>query len=172
MRNERVTYVQRFHGTGMLCKEVVSGAVWSLTGPQILGRPTTYQGTAKLSSCKQRARPGGGLWLHTRDFGPRCAQLAGGVMLGNREKAPYSSGKQDGPGRVSVPRGTGREGMEENSWCLSQHLPFGGSQRERLWDLRPHGDSAEPQLGCVCRAQLRAGLTHEGRFPLQQHQPQ
>lgn len=38
-------------------------------------------------------------------------------------------------------------------------------------DLCPHGDSAEPQLGCVCRAQLRAGLTHEGRFPLQQHQP-
>lgn len=39
-------------------------------------------------------------------------------------------------------------------------------------DLCPHGDSAEPQPGCVCRAQLRAGLTHEGRFPLQQHQPQ
>lgn len=39
-------------------------------------------------------------------------------------------------------------------------------------DQCPHGDSAEPQQGCVCRAQLRAGLTHEGRFPLQQHQPQ
>lgn len=39
-------------------------------------------------------------------------------------------------------------------------------------DLCPHGDSAEPQQGCVCRAQLRAGLTLEGRFPLQQHQPQ
>lgn len=34
-RNERVTYVQRFQGTGTLCKEeVVSGAVWSLTVPE------------------------------------------------------------------------------------------------------------------------------------------
>lgn len=39
-------------------------------------------------------------------------------------------------------------------------------------DLCPRGDSAEPQLGCVCRAQLTAGLTHQGRFPLQQQQPQ
>lgn len=44
------------------------------------------------------------------------------VMLGNGEKAPYPSRNRDGPGRVSVPRGT-----EENSWCLSQHLPSGGS---------------------------------------------
>lgn len=40
-------------------KWLVSGAVWSLSGPQILGRPTTYQGIAKLSSCKQQARLGG-----------------------------------------------------------------------------------------------------------------
>lgn len=38
-------------------------------------------------------------------------------------------------------------------------------------DLCPRGDSAGSQPGCVCRAQLRAGLTHEGRFPLQQWQP-
>lgn len=39
-------------------------------------------------------------------------------------------------------------------------------------DLCPRGDSAEPQPGCVCRAQLGVGLTHEGRFPLQQHRLQ
>lgn len=38
-------------------------------------------------------------------------------------------------------------------------------------DLCPCRDSAEPQPGCVCRAQLRAGLTHQGRFPLQLQQP-
>lgn len=39
-------------------------------------------------------------------------------------------------------------------------------------DLCPCGDSAELQPGCMCRAQLRAGLTHKGRFPLQQHRLQ
>lgn len=39
-------------------------------------------------------------------------------------------------------------------------------------DLCPRGDGAEPQPGCACRAQLGAGLTHEGRFPLQQHRLQ
>lgn len=43
-------YVQRFLGMGMLCKdEVVSGAVWSLTGPQILGTPNTYLGALPSS---------------------------------------------------------------------------------------------------------------------------
>lgn len=39
-------------------------------------------------------------------------------------------------------------------------------------DPCPCGDSAELQPGCVCRAQLRPGLTHEGRFPLRQHRLQ
>lgn len=79
----------------MLCKEeVVSGAVWSLTAPQILGRPTTYLGHCQ-ALLVQAAGEAGGLWLHTRDFGPRCAQLGGVVVLGNREEAPYPSGKRD-----------------------------------------------------------------------------
>lgn len=62
--------------------------------------------------------------------------------------------------------------MEENSPCLSQPsvrwLPCGAASV----DPCPRGDSAEPQAGCVCRAQLRARLRHKGRFPFQQHRLQ
>lgn len=78
-------------------------------------------------------------------------------MLGIREKAPFPSGKQDGPGRVSVPRGTGREGMEQNSWCLSQHLPSGGSHEKLpVWICIPMG-TVQSHSWAVC-AELSSEL--------------
>lgn len=75
----RVTYVQRFQGTGTLCKEeMVSGAVWSLTGPQILGRPTTYQGALPSSPRANSGRGWGALAAQQRFWSQVCTAGHGG----------------------------------------------------------------------------------------------
>lgn len=121
----RVTYVQRFQGTGMLCKEeVVSGAVWSLTGPQILGRPTTYLGALPSSPRVSSRRGGGALAAHQRFWSQMCTAVWGGDAGEQGEGSVPQREVGCGSGRVSVPRGTGKEGMEENSCACPSTFPL------------------------------------------------
>lgn len=153
----------------MLCKEeVVSGAVWSLTDPQIVGRPNTYLWALPSSPRASSGQGWGSLAAHQRFWSQMCtAGWGGGAGEQGEGSVPQGEGGC-GPGRVSVPRGTGREGMEDNSWCLSQHLPSGSSHEElssaQAWadtrgqistPLRQPWDGAQPQLTQRERARAR-----------------
>lgn len=157
MRESRTYRDSRARECFVRKKWLVSGAVWSLTSPQILGRPTTYQGHCQ-ALLVQAAGEAGGLWLHSRDFGPRCAQLDGMVMLMKGRRLHTPMGSRMVPAGSAYHEGQGgREGMEENSWCLSQHLPSGGSHEELpVWICVPMG-TVQSHSRAVC-AELSSGL--------------
>lgn len=78
------------------------------------------------------------------------------MKLGNREKAlyPNEKGMRSWQGQRTT---RDREGTEENSWCLSQHLPSGGSHEELpAWICVPVGTVLSYRQA-VC-AELSSGL--------------